>query len=114
MNASDIEAEWRNPENWRGCFYFSAKDPRIFVPKKDPSMGWTLNFSRKTSIPILAAILLILIGQIFIFQAFGTTALLLLPVVIILEVAILAGSCIYFSSTERAARRKNRPNKALQ
>lgn len=33
-----------NPNNWRGIFYVNKKDPRIVVPKRDPIMGWTLNF----------------------------------------------------------------------
>jgi uncharacterized membrane protein len=36
-------AEWKNPDNWSGGFYFSKKDSRVWVPKSIPWMGWTLN-----------------------------------------------------------------------
>lgn len=40
------EAEWRNPENWSGALvgvYFSKRDTRVWVPKRVPRWGWTLN-----------------------------------------------------------------------
>ena len=40
------DAEWNNPENWSGGFYFSKKDSRTWVPKSIPWMGWTLNIGR--------------------------------------------------------------------
>ena len=36
-------AEWSNSENW-SSLYFSKKDFRTFVPKRDPKQGWTINF----------------------------------------------------------------------
>lgn len=40
------DAEWNNPDNWSGGFYFSKKDSRTWVPKSIPWMGWTLNIGR--------------------------------------------------------------------
>jgi uncharacterized membrane protein len=40
------KAEWENPDNWSdrfGCFYFSKKDSRIWVRKRPPWRGGTLN-----------------------------------------------------------------------
>ena len=37
------QAEWENPENW-SSIYFSKKDSRTSVPKKNPKHGWTINF----------------------------------------------------------------------
>lgn len=42
-----IDAMSKNPDNWKGIFYVNNKDPRIIVPKKNPSFGWTLNFGHK-------------------------------------------------------------------
>jgi uncharacterized membrane protein len=46
---SDIDrAEWANPANWSDSaigFYFSKKDSRILVPKRNPALGWTLNLA---------------------------------------------------------------------
>ena len=30
----------KDPSNWRGPFYGCKKDPRLFVPKPDSSLGW--------------------------------------------------------------------------
>ena len=37
------QAEWGNSDNW-STIYFSKKDSRTWVPKKNPKQGWTLNF----------------------------------------------------------------------
>ncbi|HYG25690.1 MAG TPA: DUF5808 domain-containing protein [Caulobacteraceae bacterium] len=40
------ETEWADPQNWSGRFfaiYFSKRDPRLWVPKRRPGWGWTLN-----------------------------------------------------------------------
>ncbi len=37
------EAEWRNPDNW-STIYFSKRDSRSSVPKRNPKHGWTINF----------------------------------------------------------------------
>lgn len=45
------EREWANPDNWAGpagcrC-YFSKRDSRLWVPKSNPRLGWTVNFGHK-------------------------------------------------------------------
>jgi uncharacterized membrane protein len=39
--------EWERPENWSGWFgtYRSTRDQRLWVPKRNPRLGWTLNFA---------------------------------------------------------------------
>ena len=41
------QEEWERPENWTGalCIYRSARDVRIWVPKRNPKLGQTLNFA---------------------------------------------------------------------
>ena len=54
----------KNPDNWKGIFYFNRNDPRLTVPKFNPALGWTLNFANPyTYILILAIILLIIASQ---------------------------------------------------
>ena len=36
-------AEWGDPDNWT-IIYFSKKDSRTWVPKRNPKLGWTINF----------------------------------------------------------------------
>ena len=54
------EAEWRNPANWHGGplgLYFSRRDSRSFVPKRNPVFGVTINFARPAGIIFLACLL---------------------------------------------------------
>lgn len=40
------QAEWENPANWSDTIvgvYFSKRDSRVWVPKRTPSWGWTIN-----------------------------------------------------------------------
>lgn len=37
------QAEWGNPDNW-STIYFSKKDSRTWVPKRNPRQGRTINF----------------------------------------------------------------------
>ena len=53
-------SEWRNPDHWgepkHAGMYFSKKDSRIGVPKRDPSMGWTLNLGHRYALFCLLGI----------------------------------------------------------
>jgi uncharacterized membrane protein len=50
MRQTEIEdAEWANPANWYGGFlnlYYSKRDTRGFVPKRNPAMGTTINWAK--------------------------------------------------------------------
>lgn len=47
------EQSWANDEHWSGhsaiAIYFSKVDSRIWVPKRIPKYGWTLNFGHPNS-----------------------------------------------------------------
>jgi len=51
-----LDAMSRNSAYWRGPFYFNRKDPRLMVPKLQPSLGWTLNFANPFSWTAIVAI----------------------------------------------------------
>jgi uncharacterized membrane protein len=53
-----------NPNNWKWIVYFNPRDPRILVPKINPSMGWTFNFAHPYSYIALISIILIAITSI--------------------------------------------------
>ena len=40
------QAEWENPDNW-SSIYFSKNDSRIWVPKRNPKHGATINFGSR-------------------------------------------------------------------
>ena len=61
------DAEWRNPANWHGGWlgiYYSRVDSRSFVPKRNPIMGFTINFARPGGIVFLIVILGFALGTI--------------------------------------------------
>jgi len=50
----------RNPRSWKSLFfYMNGNDSRLFVPKRNPSMGWTLNFANPYSYVVLLVIIMI-------------------------------------------------------
>ena len=40
-------------------FYVAPRDPRLWVPKRPPGIGWTLNFARRTSWLVLFLLLVV-------------------------------------------------------
>lgn len=61
-----FETMSKNPNNWKGIFYFNPKDPRILVPKINPGLGWSYNWASPYSYIALICIVLITIAS-FIF-----------------------------------------------
>jgi len=57
-----IDSMHKNPDNWKGIFYVNSKDPRIIVPKINPSMGWTINFGHKITYIGIALIIVIIVA----------------------------------------------------
>jgi uncharacterized membrane protein len=59
--AKEIRDAWHDdPANWKlGILYYNKADKRVFVPKKMPILGWTLNFA--SPFCIIPIVLLILI-----------------------------------------------------
>lgn len=52
----------QDPDNWKwGLFYYNKEDKRLFPPKRNPYMGWTINFANPKSIGAFALLLLIII-----------------------------------------------------
>jgi len=56
------DSMYKHSDNWKGIFYVNSKDPRIIVPKSNPSMGWTLNFGHPSTYVGFVLILLIIIA----------------------------------------------------
>lgn len=59
LSAEILDTMSKNPSNWNGVLYFNKKDPRLMVPKRHPSMGWTLNFASPYAYLSLISIILI-------------------------------------------------------
>jgi len=58
MNEEENEM-WNDPDNWKwGFVYFNPKDKRVFVLKRVPWMGITLNFANPLSGLVIFALIL--------------------------------------------------------
>ena len=58
----------KNTGNWKGVFYFNRRDPRLLVPKLNPSMGWTFNFASPYAYITLGCIILIVVAYEFLLK----------------------------------------------
>jgi uncharacterized membrane protein len=71
------QAEWEAPDNW-SSIYFSKKDNRTFVPKRNPKHGTTINFATRSGAKWIYYLFIIffLLGGIL--GAMATTLIMLL------------------------------------
>ena len=60
-----LDSTSKNPGNWKSIFYFNRNDYRLIVPKQNPMLGWTLNFSSPFTYITIIAIVLIVIAFTF-------------------------------------------------
>ena len=63
------EQEWADPKNWRArfCIYSSKADTRIWVPKRNPRMGLTLNFAHRGAWWSLLGLSIVPLGLVLFF-----------------------------------------------
>ncbi|MFM2136141.1 MAG: hypothetical protein RL021_1541 [Bacteroidota bacterium] len=73
-SSKDQFNQWhKDPYNWKwGMIYYNKKDPRVWLPKRNPVMGWTLNFAHRSAyiwliglmaIPLITMLLLSKAGK---------------------------------------------------
>ena len=67
LNKEILDTMSKDPGNWRGPFYVNRKDPRLLVPKINPSMGTTFNFASPYAYITLIAIILIILASRYLF-----------------------------------------------
>ncbi|WP_418314213.1 DUF5808 domain-containing protein [Phyllobacterium zundukense] len=62
MSSEDNKSSWSNSENWShgiGRIYFSRSDSRLWVPKRNPAMGCTINMAHRRAIWWLLLLILV-------------------------------------------------------
>ena len=74
-------------------FYFNQKDPRIIVPKRISSMGWTINFARPMAIPALLLMTAILLAPFKIIDRLEIHSNQARGLIIIIEIIGLIAFC---------------------
>lgn len=64
-----MRQDWDNPDNWKwGAIYYNKNDKRLFVPKRNPNMGVTLNFALPLSFLVLIVIIILPLGIILLIK----------------------------------------------
>lgn len=101
FTAEQLEVFWRDPANWKFGIYRCAADPRVIVPKRIKSMGWTVNFSHRFAWPTLLLIVLLIGGPLAILAAKGYANTPVWFAAVVGEVALGCLACWYFASPKR-------------
>jgi uncharacterized membrane protein len=65
--SQETSEKWsKDPDNWIwGIFYYNKEDKRILPPKKNASMGNTINFANRKSVLFMIGALLFFAFVIF-------------------------------------------------
>lgn len=67
--SKETKENWlRDNKYWKwGVFYYNPEDKRIFPPKRNPWMGWTVNFGNPISIItfVILTVALIIMSNYF-------------------------------------------------
>lgn len=63
----ETEERWRkDPDNWIwGLFYCNKEDRRLLPPKRNPIMGFTVNFANTKSVLFFVAMMLFFLLIVF-------------------------------------------------
>ena len=60
MTGREDDRGWSDPRHWRGGWlgiYANARDDRLWVRKKPPGLGWTLNLGHPRARWVIALLL---------------------------------------------------------
>jgi uncharacterized membrane protein len=63
----ETEERWRkHPDNWIwGLFYYNKEDRRLLPPKRNPIMGFTVNFANTKSVLFFVTMMLFFLLIVF-------------------------------------------------
>ena len=98
MTPEEIEKVWRDEQNWKmWTFYYCKSDPRIVVPRRWKSLGWSLNYAHPGVVPFILFIFAIFFVPPFIayLQGYGK---LIRGVIIAFDIIVIFLLIDYLSS----------------
>ena len=101
FTAEQLEAFWRDPANWRGGLYRCAADPRVIVPKRVKSTGWTINFAHRSAWSVLLVICVLMGGPFALLAFSGLTDPWAWYGLVLADIAVVCVVCWYFASPKR-------------
>ena len=70
---TDPDVLWRNPAHWTTFGYRCKDDPRVIVPKRNVSMGWTVNWAHPWAAVAMIALSLLALGPMLVVMWLGKT-----------------------------------------
>ena len=102
FTAEQLENFWRDPANWKlGSIYRCKQDPRVIVPKRNKSMGWTINFAHRSAWPALLLIIAFMAGPLLVLAAKGWVNTRIWYATLVVDVALVCLVSWYFASPKR-------------
>jgi hypothetical protein len=73
---TDPDVLWRNPAHWTALGYRCKEDPRVIVPKRNPAMGWTMNWAHPRAVTALFVLMLLAVVPMLVIWALGNGGVL--------------------------------------
>jgi hypothetical protein len=107
-----MKAQSKDPSNGSGCwyacfFYFNKGDPRIIVPKRIRSMGWTINWARPMAIPLSLMSIAVVLAPFKVLEHYDIKSG---GAYILTSIAVLIGLitfCSWMSNPSRLEKKQN-------
>ncbi|MCA9772422.1 MAG: hypothetical protein KC466_08435 [Myxococcales bacterium] len=97
-----LDALWRDPAHWRWWGYVCPEDPRLVVPKCNPSMGWTLNFAhRRRAWALLFGLIALAVGPTYLAVGLGVRRVGAILLLVALSAAAVIGISVWLARPPR-------------
>jgi hypothetical protein len=97
---TDPDVLWRNPAHWTALGYRCKDDPRVIVPKRNASMGWTVNWAHPKAAVAMIVLSMLALVPMLVVVALGKSGMLdpigmviAALVAVPLTIALLVGYC---------------------
>lgn len=103
---TDFSKFRQDPKNYKkGLIYYCPEDPCLVLPKRDPWMGWTINFAHPWALYCMLLFVLAALAPsilslllIFVFKVQALWALFLMLVAALAAAGIVIGLAFYLSN----------------
>jgi hypothetical protein len=100
--SAQIQECWKSCDNWYfGFFYFAPEDPRIIVPKRIRTLGWTLNLARAWALPMLALLVTFCLLPFYLLSISGLESQLSFWLVVVFVICGLMSFCAWMARPDR-------------
>ena len=103
MPNKELEKLWSDPANWTAIgLYRCADDPRWWVPKRVPWMGWTINIAHRGAVLSLIGLMVAATVPVFVtLSRRSNPSPIWLLVSVLVPVVFVIGLAIWLSRRDR-------------